>query len=49
VVVGDYDNDGWPDLYESNFGKNRKDPSMSRDELKEKASDIAEQVAAALF
>ncbi|MBS1852514.1 MAG: CRTAC1 family protein [Acidobacteria bacterium] len=23
VVVGDYDNDGWPDLYISNFGKNR--------------------------
>src|SRR5579884_1745181 len=23
VAVGDYDNDGWPDLYVSNFGKNR--------------------------
>jgi hypothetical protein len=23
VTVGDYDNDGWPDLYVSNFGKNR--------------------------
>jgi hypothetical protein len=23
VAVGDYDNDGWPDLYISNFGKNR--------------------------
>lgn len=23
AVVGDYDNDGWPDLYISNFGKNR--------------------------
>jgi enediyne biosynthesis protein E4 len=23
VVVGDYDNDGWPDLYVSNFGRNR--------------------------
>ncbi len=23
VGVGDYDNDGWPDLYVSNFGKNR--------------------------
>lgn len=22
-AVGDYDNDGWPDLYVSNFGKNR--------------------------
>jgi hypothetical protein len=22
-VVGDYDNDGWPDLYVTNFGKNR--------------------------
>ena len=22
-VVGDYDNDGWPDLYVSNYGKNR--------------------------
>jgi hypothetical protein len=23
VVIGDYDNDGWPDIYVSNFGKNR--------------------------
>ena len=23
VVVGDYDNDGWPDLFVSNFGENR--------------------------
>ncbi len=23
VAVGDYDNDGWPDLYVSNYGKNR--------------------------
>src|SRR5471032_3086960 len=23
VAVGDYDNDGWPDMYVSNFGKNR--------------------------
>src|SRR5216117_1464127 len=23
VAVGDYDNDGWPDIYISNFGKNR--------------------------
>jgi enediyne biosynthesis protein E4 len=23
VAVGDYDNDGWPDIYVSNFGKNR--------------------------
>jgi hypothetical protein len=23
AAVGDYDNDGWPDLYVSNFGKNR--------------------------
>ena len=23
VAVGDYDNDGWPDLYVSNFGRNR--------------------------
>ena len=23
VAIGDYDNDGWPDLYVSNFGKNR--------------------------
>jgi hypothetical protein len=23
AVVGDYDNDGWPDIYVSNFGKNR--------------------------
>ena len=23
VAVGDYDNDGWPDLFVANFGKNR--------------------------
>jgi enediyne biosynthesis protein E4 len=23
VVIGDYDNDGWPDIYVSNYGKNR--------------------------
>ncbi len=23
VVVGDYDNDGWPDIYVTNYGKNR--------------------------
>lgn len=23
VVIGDYDNDGWPDIYVTNFGKNR--------------------------
>jgi hypothetical protein len=23
AVIGDYDNDGWPDIYVSNFGKNR--------------------------
>jgi FG-GAP-like repeat len=23
VAVGDYDNDGWPDIYVSNFGTNR--------------------------
>src|SRR5512132_619927 len=23
VAVGDYDNDGWPDLYVANYGKNR--------------------------
>jgi hypothetical protein len=23
VTVGDYDNDGWPDIYVSNFGRNR--------------------------
>jgi hypothetical protein len=23
VAVGDYDNDGWPDMYVSNYGKNR--------------------------
>lgn len=23
VAVGDYDNDGWPDMYVTNFGKNR--------------------------
>ena len=23
MAVGDYDNDGWPDIYVANFGKNR--------------------------
>ena len=23
VAVGDYDNDGWPDLFVTNFGENR--------------------------
>lgn len=23
VVIGDYDNDGWPDIYVTNYGKNR--------------------------
>src|SRR5205807_1501007 len=23
VAVGDYDNDGWPDIYVANYGKNR--------------------------
>jgi hypothetical protein len=23
VAIGDYDNDGWPDIYVSNYGKNR--------------------------
>ena len=23
VAIGDYDNDGWPDMYVTNFGKNR--------------------------
>ncbi len=23
VAIADYDNDGWPDIYVSNFGKNR--------------------------
>ncbi len=23
VAIGDYDNDGWPDIFVSNFGKNR--------------------------
>jgi hypothetical protein len=23
AAIGDYDNDGWPDIYVTNFGKNR--------------------------
>jgi hypothetical protein len=44
AVVGDYDNDGWPDIYVSNFGKNR----LYHNNHNGTFSDIAEQAGVAL-
>ncbi|HXU17910.1 MAG TPA: CRTAC1 family protein [Terriglobales bacterium] len=44
VAVGDYDNDGWPDLYVSNFGKNR----LYRNNHDGTFTDVAEQAGVTL-
>ena len=44
VAVGDFDNDGWPDLYISNFGKNR----LYRNNHDGTFTDIAEKAGVAL-
>ena len=44
VAVGDFDNDGWPDLYVSNFGKNR----LYRNNHDGTFTDVAEKAGVAL-
>ena len=44
VAVGDYDNDGWPDLYVANFGKNR----LYHNNHDGTFTDVAEKAAVAL-
>ncbi len=44
VAVGDFDNDGWPDLYVSNFGKNR----LYRNNHDGTFTDVAESAGVAL-
>src|SRR3989441_1563885 len=44
VAVGDYDNDGWPDLYVTNFGKNR----LYRNNGDGTFTDVAEQAGVAV-
>jgi len=44
VAVGDFDNDGWPDLYVTNFGKNR----LYRNNHDGTFTDIAEQAGVTL-
>ena len=44
VVVGDFDNDGWPDLYVTNFGKNR----LYRNNHDGTFTDVAEKAGVAL-
>ena len=44
VAVGDYDNDGWPDLYVTNFGKNR----LYHNNHDGTFTDVAEKVGVAL-
>jgi enediyne biosynthesis protein E4 len=44
VVVGDYDNDGWPDLYVTNYGKNR----LYHNNHDGTFTDIAEKAGVAL-
>jgi len=43
-AVGDYDNDGWPDLYVTNFGKNR----LYRNNHDGSFTDVAEQAGVAI-
>ena len=44
VAVGDYDNDGWPDIYVSNYGKNR----LYHNNHDGTFTDVAEKVGVAL-
>ena len=44
VAVADYDNDGWPDLYVSNFGKNR----LYHNNHNGTFTDVAEKAGVAL-
>jgi hypothetical protein len=44
VAVGDYDNDGWPDLYVTNFGKNR----LYHNNHNGTFTDVAEKAGVAL-
>ena len=44
VAVGDFDNDGWPDLYVSNFGKNR----LYRNNHDGTFTDVAEKAGVTL-
>jgi hypothetical protein len=44
VAVGDFDNDGWPDLYVTNFGKNR----LYRNNHNGTFTDIGERAGVAL-
>jgi enediyne biosynthesis protein E4 len=44
VAVGDFDNDGWPDLYVTNFGKNR----LYRNNHDGTFTDVAEKARVAL-
>jgi enediyne biosynthesis protein E4 len=44
VAIGDYDNDGWPDIYVSNYGKNR----LYRNNRDGTFTDVAEAAGVAL-
>jgi enediyne biosynthesis protein E4 len=44
VAVGDYDNDGWPDIYVANYGKNR----LYRNNRDGTFTDVAERAGVAL-
>jgi hypothetical protein len=44
VAVGDYDNDGWPDIYVANYGKNR----LYHNNRDRKFTDVAEKAGVAL-
>lgn len=44
VAVGDFDNDGWPDLYVTNFGKNR----LYKNNHDGTFTDVAEKAGVAL-
>jgi hypothetical protein len=44
VVIGDFDNDGWPDIYVTNYGKNR----LYRNNHDGTFTDVAEKAGVAL-